>query len=142
MITYQYLAGFLDGEGCFTINFSKSKKRIQGQYSIFVQVALTDFNLLNEIKNQYGGSIYKMKRRSPKHNNCWLWKVCSREAVKLVKNVYPYLILKKSQAKLILSFDKTISSINTGKGLTKNVVTLRQKIKNKLSYLHKHKKKL
>lgn len=59
--------------------------------------------ILEQIQQQFGGSIHNKARRSGKHRQCWQWCLYGPAALELLALVYPYLIEKKDQAGLILA---------------------------------------
>lgn len=107
MITLSYLAGLIDGEGTFIINYYRRKnpthKNQKGHWyarcSIHMQ-GKKSFHLLREIQEKYGGTLHKRE----KGNNDWTLDFCSRKATKLMKKLLPYLQLKKGQAQLLIEF--------------------------------------
>lgn len=94
MISAEYLAGFLDGEGCIGI-YGKPLR-------VVVTLVQAELDILLRIQTQYGGKIKTRKRSSPKHNQVWalVWNASS--AVDLLEKLFPYLIVKRPQAQLVL----------------------------------------
>jgi len=99
-ITPQWLAGFIDGEGCFNISRTRT--------TIFPRllIANTNLEILEAIKEKYGGDI---KSRKLKEN----WKTFNlyRASWKIFKNilndVLPYLNIKKDVAILCSKVNET-----------------------------------
>lgn len=102
-LTRRYLAGLIDGEGYISIKPTYLRGR--QLYSPVIKLALTDKSayLLFEIKDLLGGYIYRRSyKKSSKWNDSYCWEVHNFTGVKKVLDyVYPYLILKKDQAKLV-----------------------------------------
>ena len=101
MISKEYLAGFVDGEGCF--NITRCRTWILPR----LLITNTNVDILKQIKGIYGGDI--SSRKNGKDN----WKVfnmyrASCKALKtIIKDILPYLILKREQAELCLEMMKT-----------------------------------
>lgn len=76
-----YVAGFVDGEGCFYLNYRKETKRNRkGSPSYYrwtpyfaITIREDDIEILKKIKNTLKcGKIYKLKR-SPKQSSAQAW---------------------------------------------------------------------
>lgn len=92
-----YLAGYFDGEGCIFIGLKGQRVvQIKSCYPKVVQ----SFNKI------FGGRLYRDK--SPK-NKYWrdhfYFRVFGKEAVNVIKHLYPFLREKKEQARLFLKHD-------------------------------------
>ena len=86
-----YLAGYIDGEGCFRWHRSPS-----------VSITNTFPHTLDEVRRTFGGS---MRRRNPNafsHRTTWCWEVHGPTALDTVQMVMPFLIEKRRQAELLL----------------------------------------
>lgn len=97
-----YIAGIIDGEGSICISHQR-----QGKYdSLTVQVNVANTQpLLVYWLQQYFGCGFICKRQGARVNcrTVYWWIVRSQKAVKAVlEKVYPYLFLKRRQAKLCL----------------------------------------
>jgi hypothetical protein len=104
-ITNQWLAGFIDGEGCFNVSRTRT--------TIFPRllIANTNINILRSIKEKYGGDI--SSRRNGKDN----WKTfhCYRASwrvfKKILQDVLPYLTIKKEVASACLQIFDTKDTV-------------------------------
>jgi LAGLIDADG endonuclease len=96
MIDKKWLAGFIDGEGCF--NFTKCRKTIYPR----LLIVNTNLGILLEIKLQYGGDI-SSRQNGPEHWKIWnCYRATYKTLNKILDDVYPYLKLKKEVAKLCI----------------------------------------
>ena len=98
-ISWQYLAGFLDGEGSIGTTHSGKSRLVTGR----VTIANTNHELLHLLKAQFGGSVSVRKAGSkpgwrPFGSVTWT----GRKAQYILERVLPYLILKREQAELCL----------------------------------------
>lgn len=99
-MTPEYIAGFIDGEGC--INFMRTGKT--RRYVPRVSVVNTNKEILEELQKQYGGSL--RTQRSPEHwKQPWHWRVTSRAAVRLLDCIGEHLRIKYNQALLVAGWD-------------------------------------
>lgn len=132
-----YLAGFLDGEGAFQIRRAKDKGS-KNKYRLFacIRVSSTSKAALENLKKNYGGSVadHKFKNPSPNWKPAYRWQIASAMAMKLVHAVYPYLIIKKPQAKLLLKLEATMT--HSTKAITHKTMQRRWALKAKINKLN------
>lgn len=110
-VQFAYLAGILDGEGCFAI---KKTKPLQGRknpwYSPCISVGMTSEPVIQLLKDTFGGSMRKERARKG-YKPIYRWAVTSkRKAIKVLKKVRPYLIEKKEQADVLFDYCKKVKA--------------------------------
>jgi hypothetical protein len=92
-----YFAGFFDGEGYIGL-----LKRQRGKYTeYFVQLSIgqKDGAVMDWIKDNFGGNVYLVKR-----DGTFYWTSSNRNALKILKRIFPYLKYKKPQAQMAIEF--------------------------------------
>lgn len=94
-----YMSGLADGEACFHIQ--RTKRR---QYTLVVEIHMTDLKLLKRVQRRFGGSIRKKRPGKKKHSRSWVWYLRSYLASEFLKKIIPYLIQKQDQAILGVTF--------------------------------------
>ncbi len=95
MISPEYIAGFVDGEGCFNI------AQTRGRFFPRLLIANTDRSILEVIKNQYGGDI-SQRPMGPSNWKDWCCiRLAGKSFKKIIQDIYPHLILKRAQAEPI-----------------------------------------
>lgn len=99
MIDGNYIAGLIDGEGCFTIdrrgNYRVSKPAFACQFTM--KLRLDDRPLLDAIQVQTGIGNCRVEKRLP--NSCYVWSADAKsDAVALVEllTLYPLHGKKKN----------------------------------------------
>jgi LAGLIDADG endonuclease len=104
-ITAQWLAGFVDGEGCLTIHTSmrgrKSRSRTQGRLSI----ANTHLPTLMAIQSKWGGKLQSKKYRNSytaKQAYELMW-YNQEDLVRVITAIHPYVVVKRDQFDLFVS---------------------------------------
>lgn len=106
-----YLAGIIDGEGHVAIAKRRPNKRSGEKspgYLNTLRVGSTDPRLLEWILAKTKcGSIHQEKLR-PNCKPFYIWGVSSIEAERVLRIVYPYLVIKKEQAELVFQLRATI----------------------------------
>jgi hypothetical protein len=107
-----YLAGFMDGEGSFSIvKTHQITKRKDGtkhkgvRYHLHIKIANTNLAVLKWIVEHFGGQISKKKDWSPKWKPRYDWTLTGygrMEAV--ILSILPYLQIKREQSLVALEF--------------------------------------
>ena len=101
-----YVAGIIDGEGC--IGFTKARKTIFPR----VMVANTNKELLEDLKEQFGGDVKPLSLRKNNWKQGYIWRLSWTRAVDFLDLIYDYLRLKDAQAATVFAWD----AIRPGKG--------------------------
>lgn len=97
-----YVAGLIDGEGCLRIH-----RQSKAQTSTFTPVVQMNMSIKariirDQMLQMFGGNIYEIKAPNQKWSEQWQWRINGDAASDFVRMIYPYLMLKKQQADLIL----------------------------------------
>lgn len=93
-----YLAGFVDGEGCVHIEKDKNYYRCR------IFISNTNKNILEKIQEQYGGSLYEHKKRITNRKTIYHLDFSGEKAQQLIKQIKDKLIIKQTQAELFCLF--------------------------------------
>ena len=107
-----YLAGILDGEGEIGIHKMTERKSTKG-YRHRLEIAITNTckHILEFVQLRYGGNLHVKQRYSEKHRVCYRWRVEGQTAIAFLKDIYPYLRIKRMQADIAFEFVKTLRTI-------------------------------
>jgi hypothetical protein len=106
-VTWQYVAGFVDGEGCISIKTAGLEKT-GTSFDITVSQAKSNDAVLFEIQMflEEHGIFTRIHTKARKNRN---WDDCSYLTIRRVRDVYeflvlclPYLIVKREKALLVL----------------------------------------
>ena len=107
-----YIAGIIDGEGSIML----IKYHSNEFPSPCVSIASTTMELLEWVKKTVGaGVIIHKKNYKPEiHKECYSYILKFDAAINLMKDIYPYLIIKvkKKRAKLIIDKYKSVTPRN------------------------------
>ncbi|WP_195954691.1 LAGLIDADG family homing endonuclease [Clostridium tertium] len=107
-----YIAGIIDGEG--KIMLQKIHKNEHP--APCVSIASTTLELLEWIKNTVGkGRIISKKNYNiEKHKDCYSYVLRRNDAIQLLNDIYPYLIINtnKKRSELIINKYKSITPRN------------------------------
>lgn len=115
-----YIAGIIDGEGTITIKRQKNKLAKRGiSFIPFISCGQTikGKKVIYLLKKYFGGSIYSWKQKNNRLDTI-SWSIVGRDVEKCVKKLYPLLLLKKKQAKVVLDYYKYFKNIKHGSHLT------------------------
>ena len=106
-----YIAGFVDGEGCVSITKWQGKNNRTPVYALNLIVSQSGIIPLATLMNMTGvGSIHR-KKEDPE--NC-AWRINPRNAAALLKDILPYLIIRKEEAELAIEFQSKMGTKNLG----------------------------
>jgi hypothetical protein len=138
-----YWAGFIDGKGTFKIIKRRPNRKTREKtpkYIPYLAVANTNEAIIKLLKKEFGcGTIWHKKPFKPNHKPAFAWYVCDRKCVEIVEKLYPYLIVKKPQAELILKFYNDVGQrMSFGPVCTPNhIIEKREYYYNQMKILNK-----
>ena len=107
-----WLAGFLDGDGCIYFNPTRSRKGYNNNYYtshdiqvIISQSGMAGLELLTELQMWFGiGKVRETTHLKLGKQQAYEWRIDGEKAVFLLKEISPYLILKKEKAEKVIKF--------------------------------------
>lgn len=109
-----YIAGIMDGEGCFRMDrFRTSRSPIGFQYRPVIEVSMCNCEPIQFISELTGRHIQTTKARSGKKVYLIVWR--NSAAADLIQQILPFLLGKKPQAETLLYFHENIAP---GRGRT------------------------
>lgn len=120
-VLWAYLAGLIDGEGSFVIQktevekISKSSKSKTPKYLAYFCIGMVDKEPLDLIQKTIGaGKVYE--ERVPNRRSIWRIRFAGRlKLMPFIKQLLPYLIVKKKQAETVLKFcEEWVTPDNAG----------------------------
>lgn len=95
---WMWLAAMIDGEG--TIGIYKYSKH---SYLVRLQVSNTSEELIDYLKEKYNRNKHgPYKQKEERRKDVFEWKCHSKEAIRLIKQIKPYLVIKREQAQLAI----------------------------------------
>jgi len=106
-----YMAGFFDGEGCISLCERSKRKR---QLRVHISISNTNEWIIQWFKFNFGGSVTSERKqlKNPNWRDTWRWNITSgAHSVRFLKEILPYLRLKKPQAELAIAFQVRHSQI-------------------------------
>lgn len=106
-LSWKYIAGLVDGEGCLDIQITNHRDYPDRPYiRPRVRVALAEPSkfLLDILQTNHGGSVWEAKRneKNPVWQNAFYWALHGKQARPFLQNIVNHLYLKKEQARLLI----------------------------------------
>lgn len=98
---FAYMAGIIDGEGCLRFSRHDHRTGMAPSFLPRVDIANTNEIICRRLQFAFGGSVYVEKRKAGK-KKCWRWVAQGEMAYDLLKLLFPYLVIKKAQALLLI----------------------------------------
>jgi hypothetical protein len=109
-----YIAGIMDGEGCFLIEkFATKASPIGFQFRASVQVLMCEYDTIKWIADLTDRHIQRKTLKSGRTAYGVVWR--NSFAVRFIEQILPYLQGKKEQALILLDYEKNIAP---GRGRT------------------------
>jgi hypothetical protein len=104
---FSYLAGYLDGDGCFYIGYDKSTKRIKRKKIICIIINSVNECTLKSFKKVFGGSIQLTSKAHDNNKSLFRYTIRKRNILAFIEKVMPFLVEKKEECEVALKFSKT-----------------------------------
>lgn len=132
-----YLAGIIDGEGCFYVGKVKQGKYGSGyQFHTTIKVDNTHRPLIDFLNQTFGGKReYSYWKKNPNHKPVYAWYSAGMMLDYICPLILPYLIVKKQQCELMIEIRKTYKNIGS-KRLPQNIIDARLDIISKMRKLN------
>lgn len=105
-MTPEYAAGFFDGEGCVNCSSSRNNSFVR------ILVVNTNIDVLKAFQAVWGGDINANYKSKAHWKQAYTWRLQHQAATDFLKEIKPFLIVKKQQAELAIKFNE----LRPGKG--------------------------
>lgn len=106
-----WAAGFVDGEGCVSVGRKRREKtgtrvgQFYWRYTLSLQIGHKSEAMLRLFQDAFGGNLRPFTKRGIQY---WAWAVWSQEADRAIKQLLPYLRLKREVAEVGLRFQESM----------------------------------
>lgn len=111
-----YIAGLFDGEGCVHLSSTSWKDcpcfRTPTSY-LRLSITNTNKEIVQWLIATVDGKMHEVKRTG-KCKTCYVWTINGLNSVDFVKQIYPYLKIKRLQAEIAIKFGETIRNKTSG----------------------------
>jgi hypothetical protein len=133
-----YLAGLLDGEGSICILKRVRNGRIR--HWLEISIGNTDYEVLEWVRDTFGGHLSSNAQTNTEHSHkVWRWRANTQEAAGILRDVTPYVRIKRAQVALAIEFQDHFSGRDyrhTRSRVTEGELTWREAMREKLSLLN------
>jgi len=133
-IELAYAAGFVDGEAYIQIK----RHRKTGNFIDTIRIGQTNREILDYLRSLFGGSVHVMTKAHGNTRQAWVLVIPSKMAEDFIRAIFPYLRVKRRQARIFLSYRKRIRTRYYGNlPLTKLEIALRLEMISMMKRLNK-----
>lgn len=134
-VSWKYLAGLVDGEGCIDLQVQKGQNRLYVRPRLRIAMADVAFPLLEMCQANFGGHLEKRQAVNANHQDSSCWTLAGyTKACPILRNIVNHLFIKREQARFCLWMEPNIK----GKPLTQECVdALRNELKLAKRDLHR-----
>lgn len=105
-----YLAGYTDGDGSIFCRIYIQKPKLIRVYESSLQICSVDENICYFFKDNFTGSVHKRPEKRENRRPTWLWYVKGKNCLNALKNIEPFLIMKKKSSQLCCLLIENISN--------------------------------
>lgn len=111
MLDLKYVAGLFDGEGYVYI-FKKVRGNSTGYY-LSAGITMCHRPILEILHQQFGGHLNGSRAEllNPNHRTQFLWGLANKQAASFIKEIQPYVIIKKDEIDIGLALQDHIEKI-------------------------------
>lgn len=103
----RYLAGYIDGDGCFRANITSKKSGIV-VYERSITVSSVKEDPIAIFKKTFGGFVYE-EQKPGNRRKTYTWTVKGNTALLVAKRIKDFLIIKKNQCSNFIEYCENIS---------------------------------
>lgn len=136
-----YIAGIIDGEGTLTIGVNKARSWKSPHYQVEIIVTMSSQETINALHRFQPGGKGGQYKNHPRWKEQYRWTLSGKTALKILKQVLPYLICKRRHAELLIEMQESkinpITQATGHKGLPDSVNVRRSEIVVELRKLNK-----
>lgn len=121
-----YLAGLLDGEGCFTVGTSGSP---------LISVEMTHLATIEWIADCFGTGVTTVRKRQPHHTQSFRTQAWGENAQLLAADLLPFLRIKHANAEVFQRWRR--APRGRGRQIPPEILALRAEIKAEIRRLNR-----
>lgn len=93
-----WLAGLFDGEGSL---INSHNQRQNGNFCLRFQICMCNEEIVRRVQTVIGtGNISYWKPKNPRHSESWRYHVHGMNAVRVLQQILPWLIVKREDAEM------------------------------------------
>lgn len=104
---YAYIAGYIDGDGCFYIGSVKTKTRLARKPVVSIAISSVNRPVLDHFKKLFGGCVSLVRKAHGNKKSLYQYSIRKRNTVKLTENILIYLVEKREECMVTVDFAKS-----------------------------------
>jgi hypothetical protein len=115
-----YMAGIVDGEGALTSGSYAKAKNGNPWYTTYLIISSTDEVLVDWLVIHFGSKKFTYTRKQTPKNSLktvYKWQCTGERLLHICELIYPYLVIKRRQAEIIMEMVKSGKEKFWAKGL-------------------------
>lgn len=120
---FAYLAGYIDGDGCFRIYKYTNSKGIT-IYERSITITSVCEQTISYFVKQFGG-VKRLEIAKGNRRNVFVWTIKNNDAKNIAHNFLKYLVIKKNQCINFINYCENIT-YNNFKPVRKNTISIRE----------------
>ena len=128
--TVSYIAGYIDGDGCFYLGKTLQKPKNIIVYEYSIQILSVKRNVLDMFCEQFGGFV-RTKQKRLNQKIPYAWTIKGQKAANLARSVLDIVVDKKTSCTFFIEFAKTIFP-NCGEVISHELSQKREEIIKKI----------
>lgn len=101
-IKFAYLAGYIDGDGCFRVNKYTSKEGVE-IFERSITITSVCKTVIEYFLQNFGGTFFHQTNKENRRDT-FIWTVKNDEALIIAEQIFPFLVIKKNQCKNFISY--------------------------------------
>lgn len=105
--TIAYCAGYIDGDGCFSIQRIVRNTTGTVKYHPSIIVSSTDINVLNLFRETFGGTVTLSSKKIAEWKPQYHFYFGGKKCLKMCEEILPFLVEKREECEIFLKFLKT-----------------------------------
>lgn len=99
-----YAAGLIDGEGCISLYQTAFES-----HAVTVRVTNTSWAMIDFLHGRWGGNLsHRVANQETNKQAVWYWSLAANQALRFLDDLYPYLRVKRPQAKLARRYQRYV----------------------------------
>ena len=104
-----YIAGLFDGEGCLHYSFKHHWYGRKENSEYWIQITNINRPIIEYLHNVFGGGMVLDRRQGGNRRMNFAWKIVARGTFRVLRQIAPYLRIKREQVNMLLDHETLIS---------------------------------
>lgn len=101
---YAYIAGYIDGDGCFDVRKQHIKNRLTPRFPAAIIISSVNEQIINWLHKHFGGSTRTVKGQTPRQKPLHYFILRKKKSCKLISKIKHFLVEKSKEAHLFDTF--------------------------------------